>query len=251
MIVFYSDLDNTLIYSYRHEIGDDKICVEHYQDREMSFMTSRSYQLLEQIREQVLFVPTTTRTEEQYKRIRLGEQEPKYALVCNGGVLLVNGKREEEWYQESLRLIEDCREQLVRAVKILEQDEQVCFEIRMIQGLFVFTKSNDPEETAKKLTVVLEKSKVDIFKNGKKVYVVPKILNKGMALKRFQEKIQSEHTIAAGDSQFDVPMLNAASVGIAPEKLLQEMDMKDDVIVIRKEKQFAESLLLYIIEHQL
>ena len=28
-----------------------------------------------------------------------------YALVCNGGVLLVNGKRDREWYLESLQMI--------------------------------------------------------------------------------------------------------------------------------------------------
>ena len=38
MIVFYSDLDNTLIYSYRREIGGKKRCVEVYQGREISFM---------------------------------------------------------------------------------------------------------------------------------------------------------------------------------------------------------------------
>lgn len=34
-------------------------------------------------------IPTSTRTEEQYKRIELDIGIVPYALVCNGGVLLV------------------------------------------------------------------------------------------------------------------------------------------------------------------
>lgn len=33
MIVFHTDLDNTLIYSYRHDIGQDRICAEVYQGK--------------------------------------------------------------------------------------------------------------------------------------------------------------------------------------------------------------------------
>ena len=47
MKIFMSDLDNTLIYSYKHEIGEEKTCVEIYQDREISYMTNRSCELLE------------------------------------------------------------------------------------------------------------------------------------------------------------------------------------------------------------
>ncbi len=64
MVVFHSDLDNTLIYSYKHDIGSDKKCVEVYQNREVSFMTKKSFDLLKAVKEKVVFVPTTTRTQE-------------------------------------------------------------------------------------------------------------------------------------------------------------------------------------------
>ena len=40
MRIFFTDLDNTLIYSYKRDIGDAKRCVEVYQGREISFMTN-------------------------------------------------------------------------------------------------------------------------------------------------------------------------------------------------------------------
>lgn len=37
-----------------------------------------------------MILPTTTRSIEQYKRINLGVGMDRYALVCNGGILLDN-----------------------------------------------------------------------------------------------------------------------------------------------------------------
>ena len=93
MDVFHADLDNTLIFSYRHDIGQEKRCVEVYQGREISFITEKTHRLLREINEKMLVVPTTTRTREQYERITLGVGELPFALVCNGGVLLINGKK--------------------------------------------------------------------------------------------------------------------------------------------------------------
>ena len=100
MIAFHTDLDNTLIYSYKHDIGPQKRNVELYQGREISCITEETYHLLQLVKNEMLIVPTTTRTLEQYQRIDLGIGPFPYALVCNGGVLLVNGVPDEAWYQD-------------------------------------------------------------------------------------------------------------------------------------------------------
>lgn len=219
MIIFNVDMDNTIIYSYKHDIGNEKKCAEIYQEREISFITDKTQKLLREIGEKILVVPTTTRTIEQYERIKLGLKEIPYALVCNGGVLLVDGKEDEEWYKASMEMIESSIDQLERAEKILENDSNICFEIRNIKGLFIFTKSSRPEESVKILEEALDTEKVDVFSNGVKVYVVPKKLSKGNAVKRFRERLTADKVIAAGDSEFDVSMLQAADVAIAPAGL--------------------------------
>ena len=40
MDIFASDLDNTLIYSYKRDIGDNNTLVERYEGREVSYMTA-------------------------------------------------------------------------------------------------------------------------------------------------------------------------------------------------------------------
>lgn len=247
MIILHSDLDNTLIYSYKHDIGNRKICVEIYQDREVSFMTEKSYNMLKSVNDRVMLVPTTTRTIEQYGRIDLGIGNIEYALVCNGGVLLVNGMEDEEWYNESLRLTKDCREELDKAQKILESDIHRTFEVRNIKQLFLFTKSDAPEKSAERLVNVLDMERVDVLCNGVKVYVVPKKLSKGAALRRFREKVHGEKVIAAGDSEFDISMLQEADVALAPVELADKYFAGGEVVRMGGGALFSDDILGYIL----
>ena len=65
MKLLCTDLDNTLIYSYKHELGNEKRNVELYQGREISFITEKTYELLKKVNQQYQIVPVTTRTVEQ------------------------------------------------------------------------------------------------------------------------------------------------------------------------------------------
>ena len=47
MDIFASDLDNTLIYSYKHDIGADKVLAERYEGRDVSYMTAYAHRKLD------------------------------------------------------------------------------------------------------------------------------------------------------------------------------------------------------------
>ena len=243
MIIFNTDLDNTMIYSYKHDIGDDKICAEIYQGREVSFVTPKTAELLRRVNSCVELVPTTTRTLEQYVRIDLGIGTPHYALVCNGGVLLVDGKEDEQWYNESLELVQDCQSELAKAEDVLEADENRTFEIRNISRLFVFTKSSEPQCSVEALENALDTEKMDVFYNGVKVYAVPKALGKGIAVERLRKKLGAETVISAGDSEFDVPLLNAADIAIAPPNFPEFEKLTAEPIVMQGDGIFSEFVL--------
>ena len=243
MKIFMSDLDNTLIYSYKHEIGEEKTCVEIYQDREVSYMTNRSCDLLKAVTEEILFVPTTTRTIEQYERIHLDVGIPKYALVCNGGVLLVDGGEDSQWYQESLQMVGDCQEELEKAWNCLEKDENRSMELRNIKELFLFTKSEKPCQSAERLKEILNLSLVEVFQNGVKVYVVPRKLSKGTAVRRLKERLDAELVIAAGDSEFDLPMLQEADLAIAPKGLTDKYKIREDIVGVGRTDIFSDQML--------
>lgn len=252
MIVFNLDLDNTLIYSYKHDIGVDKICVELYQNRRISYISKKTFELLKLVFNEVVIVPTSTRTIEQYNRIDLGIGLFPYALVCNGGILLINGKRYDVWYQDSLELILSSKIQLDRAMELLEYDARRKFELRFIENLFIFTKCNQPEKVVEYLKEKLDTKYVDVFNNGEKVYIIPVALNKGEAIKRFRKFINADIVIAAGDSEFDISMLNAADFAFAPYGFKDKYNIEFDVKESDKNELFSENLLkesLKIVRH--
>lgn len=225
MDVFYADLDNTLMYSYRHGIGKNKICVETYQGREISFITEKTHSLLLELKKHMLIVPVTTRTVGQYGRVDLKVGPFRYALTCNGGMLLVDGRLDGEWYRQSLRLVQDSRGELEKAAGILQEEPSRILDVRFLEGLFVFTKCRFPKEVLNRLQAALDARLVDIFHNGEKVYAVPKKLNKGTSVQRFREYVNlgqgngNVRAFAAGDSAFDVPMLSQADIAAAPAGL--------------------------------
>ncbi|MBQ3928898.1 MAG: HAD hydrolase family protein, partial [Clostridia bacterium] len=110
-------------------------------------------------------------------------------------------------------------DEVKRGIALLQKDDNICFEIRYIMDLFVFTKSLFPKATAAMLRSELDGSKVDVFDNGAKVYIVPKMLDKGGAVMRLAHQLGCETLIAAGDSEFDIPMLRSADVAIYPRSL--------------------------------
>ena len=102
-MMFASDLDGTLIYSNRR-LDEESLnvpvrYVEVYNGKEISFMTEKAIALLRELSEEMMFVPVTTRTAEQYNRISLFHEEirPTYAITCNGGVVLKDGNIDLQW----------------------------------------------------------------------------------------------------------------------------------------------------------
>ena len=253
MIILNTDLDNTIIYSYKHNIGDKKRNVETYQGREISFITEESFELLHRVKEHCIIVPTTTRTREQYERINLGIGTIEYALVCNGGILLHNGEEDERWYKQTQEEIKDCKIEMIKAEQIMEQDINRNFEVRNIRELFLFTKSEKPEKSVGILKERLNLKKVDVYQNGVKVYVVPKNLNKGRAISRFKAKLKKEQgitpikLIAAGDSEFDISMLNTADIGFAPYELSLSLKSNSHIKYMNAQENFTEQFLKNIL----
>lgn len=245
MKLFISDLDNTMIYSYKKDIGSSKVLVETKDGKELSYMTRKSYDLLSDVREQYCFVPSTTRSLEQYLRIRLNDKWlPQYALVSNGGNLLYNNKIDDNWYKASLKLIENAERELFKSIEILSNDKHIIFEVRKVDGLFVFTKTDDVNYSMQNLKEKLDLNVVDVYNNGSKVYVLPKTLNKGMAIDRIKKLTGIEYVVCAGDSEFDIPMLLAADFAFVPQDLHSEMIMKKtDKIIVNNNNIFSDAIL--------
>ncbi|MDD4843275.1 MAG: HAD hydrolase family protein [Anaerotignum sp.] len=208
-MLFASDLDNTLIHSYKKAKKDD-ICVEVKDGKELSFMSKENYELLKEVVKKCEFVPVTTRSLEQYQRINLGII-PKYAIVAHGAILLIDGKVDEGWTIETRKLMD------VKLPEIIKND--IIFDVRYVDDFFVFGKSESPQKAVEYLESVIDHTKLIACAVHNKVYVLPRALEKSFALKRLKMRINEEFVICSGDSELDISMLEIADIAINPNTL--------------------------------
>ncbi|MCM1132846.1 MAG: HAD hydrolase family protein [Ruminococcus flavefaciens] len=212
-ILFACDLDNTLVYSYKKK-QDGYICVEINKGREQGFMTAHTFADFKRMAEKAVFVPVTTRSVEQYRRIVFPNgYVPEYALVSNGATLIRNGEIDGSW-----NLI--CRSDGLRG-RLEEVYNRYCSDRRFINCrivdesyVFVYCANDiDAESTAKELA---DSVNLDVELSGRKIYFFPENLNKGNAVKKLNGIIGCERIISAGDSSMDVSMLNIADRAVIP-----------------------------------
>lgn len=227
------DLDNTLIHSHKRRRPSD-ICVELYDGHEQSFMSPRALDLLKQVAAQMLFVPVTTRSIAQYRRIHWTEDfRPRYAVTSNGAYLL-DGDAQENFLRDEV--LPYAAELAAQCEKFSTDDRfDIC---RIVDDSFLFLRCSDDVDAA----ALTFDTRLTAQHTGKKIYLFPPPLNKGNALKLLTKKFPADKIFCAGDSDIDLPMLKLADVAFAPETL------SGDFVTCSEAPAFAEEFLLKILE---
>lgn len=227
-VLFACDLDNTLIHSYKTRREDD-ICIEIYEGREQSFISPRAFELLKNFSTQIDFIPITTRSIAQYRRIFLANDfKTRFAVVTNGAYLLDGDKQENFLYENVKPYESELKRQLALA------DKNIFTIARIVDESFLFLRCRDDIES----DGISFDTKLTVQRTGKKIYLFPPRLNKGEALKLLIKKFSPDKVIAAGDSEIDLPMLEVADVAFAPTKL-----RGGNFITCSDAPNFAEELL--------
>lgn len=230
MPVLFSDIDNTLIQSHRHPYPGKKVWVEYLNGHEQSYMSKNTYDYFRS-QNWLKVIPVTTRTKKQYERLSdltnsLGWD---MALICNGAILLKNGKEDCSWTEESLQMSMGDRESFIRLSQevhgIVDSSQ-----IIEIPNIMFYVKTENVEEIHKHLFELLDSEHIEIHKDARKVYCFPKSLNKGMAIERMMKRLAQTSCIAAGDSEFDISMLEKASIALCPEELSSSMSIHRRII---------------------
>lgn len=212
-----SDLDQTLVFSARSAGVDvaGLVEVEEYEGRVISYVTPAAWALLGDLVASGRFLPVTTRTPEQYARIRWPGAAPRYAVCANGGVLLVDGAPDAAWAQVVRDRLSGCAPlaqvhaelarlagELVTAVPGSEDPA-----VRSVPGLFgylVLREGQRPELEGTRLgdlTVRLDGWGYAVSLQGRKLYAVPRPLTKSAAVAEVVSRRGATGFVSAGDSQ--------------------------------------------------
>ena len=216
---FFSDLDNTLIYSHRHHIREPKICVEVLHGKQQSYMSQKSYEYF-QSQKWLNTTPVTTRTFDQYQRLNHVAKQFGWhsALICNGAILLIEGKEDIQWRKESVLLAENDQaafEDLYRRAYNLYGKHNIV----LVDQIMFYVKGTGGQDVYETLTVHSDSSHIRVLRDSRKTYCIPISLSKGNAIKRFLDRTGESFSVAAGDSSdFDISMADNASIFLCPEE---------------------------------
>lgn len=207
MITFISDLDQTLIYSKRN-INIDKnyaTCVEYINDKSITYMTTSAYKKFNSLlkNDNFLFIPCTLRDYSQTMRISFIQKYcPKYMICDNGARIYVNGV-EDSIYRKIIEEIIDIK-LLVEMKNNIE---------KIINGYVKFDNNSfltcifENNEIAKEqLNEVLKEVNLEKFTydlQNRKLYIIPKGLDKAVAVKYLIDNYNLSNIITSGDGKVD------------------------------------------------
>lgn len=227
-MLFASDLDQTLIYSYRTIMSNEIIAqirpVEWLDDRFISYMTQSAISKLREISQEVLFVPVTTRTKLQYQRINLLGYDIvyQYAVTSNGGTIFYRGREDEDWAQQVLKGSDNC----LAAQDLINKFEEIAHSSWVIEdsgkwadNLFYYClieREKIPISELAAFKIWASENNWELSVQGRKLYLVPRNINKKAAIQYIQDQENINRVVAAGDSLLDLEMLKAAELAIAP-----------------------------------
>ena len=219
-----TDLDRTLIYSRRaRELGADDaraVCVEVHDGKQVSFMTAAAADTLVDLAARTTLVPVTTRILDQYRRVQLPGPPPRYAVVANGGVLLVDGAPDRGWaryVQHSLATSVPLDEVWTHVGNLCHPEFTV--KLRNASNLFCYAvvrPARLPEGFVADLSAWAAERGWRTSLQGRKLYWVPERLTKSAAVAEVAARVAAGHVLAAGDSLLDVDLLLGADRGIHP-----------------------------------
>ncbi|WP_299572556.1 HAD hydrolase family protein [uncultured Williamsia sp.] len=218
------DLDRTLIFSAASAgAGVDGLrCVEHLDDRPLSYMSPTTVDLLDELDARALVVPVTTRTVEQYRRVRFPGRPRAFAVAANGGEILVDGEPDPVWRKQIdaavstampvpsvyARVVADGDPVWLRAARVA--DELFCYA--------VIDPAAAPDDLVERWRVWAEADGWNVSRQGRKVYLMPDAVTKWSAVAEVAARagVPADRVFAAGDGALDRPVLEHAHRSIRP-----------------------------------
>lgn len=219
-MVIFSDLDRSIIYS--NKFLDTKTQyknIEIYNGKQISYISLDTLKLIKKIQERGMFIPTTTRTKEQFSRIRFCENKIcfPWAITSNGGVILKDNKVLESW-QKKIKDIVKKSEDIESMVEKFENYKYLpgIKSFKIAEDLFFYIVVDYFEfniDMIEEYIKDLDSNNWKMYISGRKIYFLPKGINKENAINHVVNEMGISDFFAIGDSSMDYGMLKSADTG--------------------------------------
>lgn len=243
-MIFASDLDRTLIYSSKFISGIEDMLeiVEYKGEKPISYFLTELKRSLENVNKNAMFIPVTTRTKKQYDRIHMLKDEivPKYHVTTNGARIFIDGEECREWkghIEKSSKESFSIDEAHVLFEKMASDIEMK--ELRSAEDVFLYCVLDHENIDSKWKADFADKMRSggwEVSHQGRKLYAVPKSINKRDAVKFIADRENIKDIISAGDSNLDFCMSEISKLFLIPKhgELVSKTDENHKNIVITK-----------------
>ena len=219
MYTLITDMDKTIVYSKAET--EDAVCVEtDKKGRPITYMTKPASEQLKKLLtwDNFNLIPCTLRSIEQVSRIHFIDK--CNTIICdNGGSIYVNGTIDSEWDKKIESIIDknDVHKRRDMAESYAKEHNIEIYRIKSNRDCFVsviFYSLTTAQAHVKEFMKLFPDT-YDVHNQGKKIYFVPKGLNKKIAVDYITEKSQGT-IITAGDSSVDECFVGAGDINITP-----------------------------------
>ena len=219
-MIFVSDLDKTLVFSGYPE----HCCVEYHQGKEITYMTQKGYEILKGLisKPDFRFIPCTLRSIEQTLRIEFISPEQIPIIICdNGFSIYVNGKLERDWDKQMQQELSHYPNQETKRVieEYITTNHIDISQVKSNRNAFYTVIFNDKvtaEANSQNITSFINPNLYKWDLQGRKLYIIPKFLDKSLAVQHLRELLPNEHILTAGDSSVDCQLVSVGDKSIIP-----------------------------------
>ena len=244
MILFFSDLDSTLIYSGYPE----HTCVEYNESKEVTYMTTQGINHLHNllVRKDFVLIPCTLRSYEQATRIDFLKNGNVPIIICdNGFSIYENGILDKTWDNLMKEKLETYPTDEIKGdIEILVSSYNICCRIKNNRNAF-FTLIFEYAESANMhyatVAKVLKRHKYKLELQGRKLYIIPDFLDKVLAVKYLCKKFNPSLVITAGDSSVDKSFVEEGNQRIIPSH--SSLNIRNTIITKKSGISAGEEIL--------
>lgn len=246
-IILAFDLDSTIMHSRRNFAQTD-ICIEHIKGEPRGFMKPTILSALQNVSRYARFVPVTSRSLDQYKRIEWGEVAVSEAYVDNGVRLIKQG---------DLRFVVDENEIINPYLCYLQKaiNEISCIagirKARIVDECYVVFLYDNWESVSEAFAKYNSASSLRLFVDKKKIYLFPPKVEKRIAIEHLRNRYENSIIICAGDSMNDLSMMAVSDLAIVPEEIAAkatDFHLPDNTVVCPKEESFEDFIAGWLLK---
>ena len=210
-ILFFADLDDSMFQTKRKDVAGKFKATFPKNILKTSFYTKSQLALLNfaLTNDQMVFIPLTARTEDQYKRTSIYRQgQANIHAIYYGSSLFINNIEQKSYYKNIAKQAESDFNDLDKIITLTNKKFPKAVFVN-VDGKYFTTDHKDPAFVKYINTMVSTKyPNIDIYIEEKYITLLPRICNKMSVVSYLKKKLKPTLTIGIGNSESDIDFLN-------------------------------------------